>query len=367
MRILMLNYEYPPLGGGASPVTRDLCLHLANAGHEVDVVTMGFGRLPPVETFDKVRVIRVPALRRSAVRAETVELLSYITAALPPALALLRHRCYAVVHVHFIVPTGILAAIVRRMSGLPLVITAHGSDVPGYNPDRFIHAHRLIAPAWRIVVRSADVIVSPSHYLRRLIQQTYAAPVRVIPYGFDPPPLPTGERKQRILFVSRLFPRKGAQYLIEALAGLPLDGWEVTIAGNGPMREELQALAQRLDVPVDWRGFIKGAPLEELYATSAIFVFPSINDNFPVVLLEALAGGCAIITTSVSGMPEVVGDAGILVPPRDVPALREALARLMQNTELRAELSARARARIAAFAWEEVTRQYVEVYRQIME
>jgi glycosyltransferase involved in cell wall biosynthesis len=174
MRILMLNYEYPPLGGGASPVTRDLCLHLANAGHEVDVVTMGFGRLPPVETFDNVRVIRVPALRRSAVRAEAVELLSYIAAALPPALALLRHRRYDVVHAHFIVPTGMLAAVVRQASGLPLVITAHGSDVPGYNPDRFIRAHRVIAPAWRLVARSADVIVSPSHYLRGLIQQACA-------------------------------------------------------------------------------------------------------------------------------------------------------------------------------------------------
>jgi glycosyltransferase involved in cell wall biosynthesis len=365
MRILMLNYEYPPLGGGASPVTRDLCLHLANAGHEIDVVTMGFRRLPPVETFDNVRVIRVPALRRSAVRAEAVELLSYITAALPPALALLRHRRYDVVHAHFIVPTGILAAVVRQVSGLPLVITAHGSDVPGYNPDRFIRAHRVIAPAWRLVARSADMIVSPSHYLRGLIQQTCTVSVEIIPYGFDPPPPPTGERKQRILFVSRLFPRKGAQYLIEALAGLPLDGWEVTIAGDGPMREELQTLAQRLGVPVDWRGFIKGAPLEELYATSAIFVFPSINDNFPVVLLEALAGGCAIITADVSGMPEVVGNAGILVPPRDVPALRDALARLMQDADLRAELSARARARIAAFAWDEVTRRYVDVYRRV--
>jgi len=225
----------------------------------------------------------------------------------------------------------------------------------------------VIAPAWRLVARSADMIVSPSHYLRGLIQQTCTVSVEVIPYGFDPPPPPSGERKQRILFVSRLFPRKGAQYLIEALADLPLNGWEVTIAGDGPMREELQALAQRLGVPVDWRGFIKGALLEELYATSAIFVFPSINDNFPVVLLEALAGGCAIITANVSGMPEVVGDAGILVPPRDVPALHDALARLMQDANLRAELSARARARIAAFAWEEVTRRYVDVYRRIME
>ncbi|MDW8146135.1 MAG: glycosyltransferase [Roseiflexaceae bacterium] len=78
MRILMLNYEYPPLGGGASPVTRALCEHLAAAGHEVDVVTMGYQRLPRVEMAGRVRVIRIPALRRSMVRAETPELLSYV-------------------------------------------------------------------------------------------------------------------------------------------------------------------------------------------------------------------------------------------------------------------------------------------------
>ena len=371
MRILMLNYEYPPLGGGASPVTRALCEHLAAAGHEVDVVTMGYRRLPRVELSGGVRVIRVPALRHSPVRAETPEMLSYILAALPPTLALTQRWRYDVVHAHFIVPTGILAAAVRRISGLPLVITAHGSDIPGYNPDRFMRGHRLIAPAWRVVARSADVIVSPSHYLRTLIQRVCDLPVEVIPYGFALPPLRCGERsaepvearQRRILFVSRLFPRKGAQYLLEALAGMPLNGWEVTVAGDGPMLEVLQQQAQRLGVPVDWRGFIKGETLEELYASSAIFVFPSTNDNFPVVLLEALAGGCAVITTNASGMPEVVGDAGILVPPQDVPALRAAIQRLMNDDGLRADLSARARARIAHFAWDNVIRRYLEVYQ----
>ncbi|WP_198135994.1 glycosyltransferase family 4 protein [Roseiflexus castenholzii] len=363
VRILTLNYEYPPLGGGASPVTRALCEHLAAVGHEVDVVTMGYQHLPQFEISGRVRVIRVPALRRSMVRAETPELLSYIASALLPTLALTQRRRYNVVHAHFIVPTGILAAAVRRVSGLPLVITAHGSDVPGYNPDRFTRGHRLIAPVWRVVAHSADVIVSPSHYLRALIQRTCERPVEVIPYGFDPPPVRISKRKRRILFVSRLFPRKGAHYLLEALAGLPLDGWEITIAGDGPMLEALQAQAQHLGLSVDWRGFIKGAPLDELYASSAIFVFPSTNDNFPVVLLEALAGGCAVITTNISGMPEVVGDAGILVPPQDVPALRDAIRRLMNDDDLRADLSARARARIAHFAWDNVIRRYLEVYQ----
>ncbi|MFQ3634164.1 glycosyltransferase family 4 protein [Roseiflexus sp.] len=366
MRILTLNYEYPPIGGGASPITRALCEHLAAAGHEVDVVTMGFQNLPWREISGNVRVIRVPALRRSMVRAETPEMLSYVLSALPPTLALVRCRRYDVMHAHFIVPTGILAAAVRRVSGLPLVITAHGSDVPGYNPDRFRRGHRLIAPAWRLVARSASVIVSPSIYLRTLMQRVCHLPVEIIPYGFDPPPLRQRERKRRILFVSRLFPRKGAQYLLEALAGVSLDGWEITIAGDGPMLEQLQAQAQHLGIPVDWRGFIKGAPLEELYASSAIFAFPSTNDNFPVVLLEALAGGCAVVTTNVSGMPEVVGDAGVLVPPRDVPALRTALLQLMNDDTLRADLSVRARARIARFAWENVTRQYLDLYRRLV-
>ncbi|MDW8146136.1 MAG: glycosyltransferase [Roseiflexaceae bacterium] len=65
---------------------------------------------------------------------------------MPPTLALTRRWRYDVVHAHFIVPTGILAAAVRRISGLPLVITAHGSDVPGYNPDRFTRGHRLDCP-----------------------------------------------------------------------------------------------------------------------------------------------------------------------------------------------------------------------------
>ncbi|NWG21496.1 MAG: glycosyltransferase family 4 protein [Chloroflexi bacterium] len=365
MRVMMLNYEYPPIGGGASPVTRALCEHLAAAGHDVDVVTMGFRRLPRIEAFGRLRVFRIPALRRSPVRAVTVEMLSYLIAALPPVLALTRYWRYDALHAHFIVPTGVLAAVVRRLSGRPLVITAHGSDVPGYNPDRFQRGHRLIAPAWRVIASSADVIVSPSRYLRDLIQRTCDVPVEVIPYGFDAPPPRTGERRRRILFVSRLFPRKGAQYLFEALAGLPRDGWEITVAGDGPMMAQLQEQAHRLGLQVDWRGFIKGPQLEELYATSAIFALPSTCDNFPVVLLEALAGGCAVITTSISGMPEVVGDAGLLTPPRDVPALRAALARLMTDDALRADLSERARAQVAGFAWDGVTRRYLELYQRV--
>lgn len=368
MRVLMLNYEYPPIGGGAAPITRALSEQLAEAGHRVDVVTMGYGRLPFHEDFvaGRLRVFRVPALRRSPVRAVTVEMASYLASALPWAVHLAARERYDLIHAHFLVPTGVLGALVKRLSGLPLVVTIHGSDVPGYNPDRFKRGHKLLNPAWKAIVSSADAIISPSAYLRDLLQRSCPAPVTVLPYGFNPSPPSTAQRRQRILFASRLFPRKGAQFVLDAVAGLDLQGWEVVVAGDGPMLEPLQAQARRLGLDVQFPGFVKGQALRDLYASSAIFAFPSLHDNFPVVLLEALSAGCAVVTNNVTGMPEVTADAALLVKPHDVVGLRAAIARLMGDSELRAELGTRAQRRIGELSWKRILEQHVDLYERVV-
>lgn len=368
MRVLMLNYEYPPIGGGAAPITRALAEQLARAGHPTDVVTMGYGRLPFHEDRcdGRLRIFRVPALRRSPVRAVTIEMASYLASALPVTLALAARRRYDLIHAHFLMPTGVLAAAVKRATGLPLVVTIHGSDVPGYNPDRFKRGHRLLQPVWKAVVRSADAIISPSAYLRDLLQRGYPAPVARIPYGFTLPASSGVLRRQRILFASRLFPRKGAQFVLDAVAGLDLTGWEVVIAGDGPMLDPLKEQARRLGLDVQFPGFVKGRALQDLYASSAIFVFPSLHDNFPVVLLEALSHGCAIVTNNCTGMPEVVDDAALLVRPHDVAGLRAAIARLMTDEALRDELGRRARARAAELSWERILEQHLELYSHLI-
>jgi glycosyltransferase involved in cell wall biosynthesis len=367
MRILMLNYEYPPLGGGASPITGALCEQLACVGHSVDVVTMGYADLPARELLldARLRVIRVPALRSSPVRASTSEMASYLISALPVALAMAANRRYDLIHAHFLIPTGALAAMLKRLTGLPLVVTIHGSDVPGYNPDRFTGGHRLFGPLWRQIVSSADAIISPSHYLAQLLQRSAPAPVEVIPYGFTPPELGEAQRRQRILFASRLFPRKGAQHMLQALAGVDLTGWEVVIAGDGPLLGALEAQARDLGLDVQFPGFVKGQALQNLYASSAIFVFPSLHDNFPVVLLEALSAGCAVITNDVSGMPEVVGEAGVLVKPKDIAGLRAVIVGLMGDENRRNELGAQARLRVEAFAWDGILARQLELYARV--
>lgn len=155
--------------------------------------------------------------------------------------------------------------------------------------------------------------------------------------------------------------------MLDALAGLDLQGWEICIAGDGPMLTELQAQAGRLGLAVQFPGFLKGAALQELYASSEIFVLPSLRDNFPVVLLEALSAGCAVITANTSGMPEVVGNAGLLVTPGDISQIRAALQRLIHNHELRETLRERAHRRIAELSWDRVLEQHVALYECVLE
>ncbi|PDW03234.1 glycosyltransferase family 4 protein [Candidatus Viridilinea mediisalina] len=368
MRVLMLNYEYPPIGGGAAPITQAFAEELAGAKHNVDVVTMSYRTLPFYEMRKDgyLRIFRVPSIRQSPVRAGILEMASYLVSALPWTILLTRHLHYDLIHTHFLFPTGVLGAAVKRLREIPLIVTIHGSDVPGYNPDRFKLGHRLLSPLWQQVVNQTDAIISPSAYLGKLLQQSASAEVYTIPYGFNPPPASNVVRRQRILFASRLFPRKGAQFMLEALAGLDLRGWEVIIAGDGPMGGALQAQAQQLGLTVEFPGFVKGQKLQDLYASSAIFVFPSLHDNFPVVLLEALNHGCAIVTNACSGMPEVVGEAGLLVPPHDIGALRAAIHRLMNDVGLRETLGRRGRERIGELGWESILQQHLGLYEKVI-
>jgi glycosyltransferase involved in cell wall biosynthesis len=161
-----------------------------------------------------------------------------------------------------------------------------------------------------------------------------------------------------------MFERKGMQHVLRALEGMTLEH-EVQIVGDGPYLPTLLELAARTRVPVRFSRWLDNGSVEltELYERSGIFVLPSESENFPVVLLEAMAAGLAIVTTQGTGCAEVVGEAALLVPPKDVGALREALRRLICDPNLRASLGAAARRRLVEnFAWPVIARQHVALY-----
>ncbi len=368
LNILMLNHEFPPVGGGGARVTGELCRHLAGLGHRVDVVTMHFRGTARYECTDKVHVYRTPALRARADVCHTHELATYLPGALPRVLQLVRRRRYDIIHCHFMVPGGPLAWLVSKLTGIPFIVTCHGTDVPGHNPDRFGFVHKLIGPAWRYLARKTPLLTSPSGFLRdSIIRHCPQARVRVIPNGIEVNAFSPTEKNKSILMCSRVFAFKGFQHVIQAVKDQALE-WHVHIIGDGPYLPQLKALAQGSRTPITFWGWLDkdDTRFRRLFNESAIFVFPSRAENFPTVLLEAMAAGMAIITSNAGGCMEIVADAGLAVAPGDVAAIREALKKLMDSPDLRNQLAAAAQERIKLFTWERIAGLFVETYEEVI-
>jgi glycosyltransferase involved in cell wall biosynthesis len=367
MRLLILNYEFPPLGGGGSSVCYNITKELVESGYEADVITMGYKGLKRFEVIDRIRVFRIPCLRSKAEICYTHEMLSFCLNALPLLYKLTKKNTYSLNHTHFIFPSGIIAYLLRKMTGLPYIITAHGSDVQGYNPHRFRAEHKMLKPLWKRVVHDAKEIVSPSQSLRALINCHYGEkPVTVIPNAVDINAFRPMKKEKNILMVSRLLERKGFQFAIQALAEIDTD-FKATIVGDGPFCNALKQLARDKSVDLRFTGWLdnKSEELHELYEKASIFILPSEIENFSIALVEAMASGAAIITSDSGGCPEVVGDTALLVKPRNVRDIKENLIRLIDDGDLRSELGRKARKRVENnFTWQSVAKKYEKVYQK---
>lgn len=370
MRILTLSYEFPPLGGGGSRVVDGLARHLAMLGHEVDIVTMGFHGLPDSEVVDGVTVYRQAVHRKRADICYTHEMIPHLLRALPQVRRLVAVRKYDINHTHFIFPDGVLAWILRHLTGLPYVITAHGSDVPGYNPDRFRLQHVMLSPLWQRVVKNAECVICPSaHLLELLLKRGGTARSEIIPNGMYADRFHSArDKRMRILVVTRMFERKGVQYLLEALQGRTLD-CEINIVGDGPYLDQLRRMAGSTRADIRFWGWLdnESDELRELYETSRIFIFTSQQENFPVNLLEAMAAGMAIIISADPGSREVVGDTALLVPDDDPDQFFATVQQLTQDPVQCDDLGSRARQRLVShFTWPIIAGRYQALFQKVI-
>jgi len=366
VQILKSSYEFPPLGGGGAKVVMGIARRLAARGHRVDVVTMAYRGLSARDVVAGVNVSRVPGMRLRLSTCSFVEMIPYVMIAPWRIIRMARRGGYRFSHVHFIYPDGVVAWLTKRFTGLPYIITAHGSDVPGYNPNRFRLLHVLLKPIWRRITTDADLIICPSAAIEALIKTSNPrARTEIIPNGIDLEKFhPQPKVPKRLLVVTRMFERKGVQFVLKALEGLR-DEFDVHVVGDGPYLDTLKSLATELGVRAKFYGYMDNdsAELRNLYETASLFVFTSESENFPIVLLEAMAAGAAIVTTSDTGCAEVVGDAALLVPSRDADALRVALEKLSGDPELVGQLGRAARERVVKrFGWERVIELHLEVY-----
>lgn len=273
-----------------------------------------------------------------------------------------------------------------RLRTARTVLTIHDLTLllfPEWHPaDRLAMMGRALAPS----ATRADCIVTPSQFTRNdVLKLLPVKPERVvvIPEGIDPTfkPQPAAEVATRLaplglragdylLFLGTIEPRKNLARLLQAveLAG-PKIGPLVLAGGRGwnnaTIRDAIARLAR--DGRVRDLGYVLDDLRPVLQAGARAFVYPSLYEGFGLPPLEAMACGTPVLTSNVSALPEVMGDAALYVDPEDVSALAAALTRLWDDESLRADLRARGLARAQEFSWDRTARLTIDVYRSVLE
>lgn len=378
MRILMLNYEFPPVGGGGATINYYLAREMVRLGHNVTVFTSATAGLPLHETVDGIDVRRVRILRRRLDYASVHEMLQYVILGTPHAIRLARAKPrWDVVQTFFAVPSGLVGCWAARACGAPQVVSLWGGDLPGHEK-RFGLLHRLMHPIVGRVLRKVPArVVNSQGLCDRAVSIFPKLDFAVIPNGIDRdlfhPPDQPHDGVPTVLFVSRLIERKGLHLLLSALGTLLQEGVEfrVLVIGDGPMREKLeqQTAALGLTDRTTFLGLIDHGRLPELYRQGDIFCLPSASEGMASVVLEALATGLPIVTTDVPGTSELVTDGynGFVAPIGDADALVAPLRRLLTDREFRREQGLRSRERSADFSWTVMAERYLALYASLID
>ena len=397
--VVMVTTSYPRFpGDSVGTFMEPIATHVAELGHEVHIVAPWHPlvRRPPEERgvfFHFFKYAPVRALNVFGYAAglhADVKVRGAAWAATPLALAagtfkamrVAQKRHATIMHGHWVVPGGAIAAAARP--ALPLVVSLHGSDV--FVAER----NAAVGMAARRVFRRAGFVTACSGDLAARAERLGAPSDRleVVPYGVDVErfrPDATeretlrarvrAEPRQPLLFAAgRLVRKKGFEYLIDALPQIASE-WRpvLAIAGGGDLEAELRERAARAGVAdrVVFLGDLPQDAVGKWFAAADVAVAPSVRDDsgnvdgLPNTVLEALASAAPLVATSAGGISSVVTDGrtGLLVPERDPAAIARAIERLLRDPAAAAALGSAARASVESrFGWRNTAARFVEAY-----
>lgn len=371
-RLLLINYEFPPLGGGAATATAALAETLSTEGCEVTVLTSRAGR-EKVESDAGLpyRLIRLWSGRKLADRCSVLEMGAFVMVACLSLLWFATRGKYDGAILYFGLPCGLLGPVLKFGFGVPYVISLRGGDVPGNEPS-LNRVHHLLSPVRRFIYRHALRVTANSEGLGRKSEEVDPYPVEVIPNGVSQEryvrhhfPFRSADR---VLFVGRLVEQKNVSVLLHAFRNCSV--WaRLDIVGDGPLRGELENLSTELGIGdrVTFHDWIPRDLLPGFYGQAALLVLPSRYEGMSNVLLEAMAAGLPTITTDVEGTRELVdhGVNGIVVPVGDTEALTREMKRLLSSGRLRGELGRAASDHVKNhFSWVGVARSHLELFEK---
>jgi glycosyltransferase involved in cell wall biosynthesis len=390
MKVLFLNYEYPPIGGGASTATEAILKEWATRSTgsgssrdsqiEAHLITSGVGEAyEHIRLGGEVYVHRVPIGKNpEKLHSQSAkDILVYSWKAFWFARTLIREehtkQRFDATLAFFTVPCGFIAYILKLCYGIPYAVSLRGADVPGFSEkyDAFSFFLKLLV---RFLWKRSIAVIPNSVGITELAKKTSEKQsMTIIENGVDTRlfcPLQEPKPDVPVIFLStsRLTPRKGIDTLIRAFADavkrldVPM---ELHIVGEGEQRKTLEQMAQELGIAEQTRfiGRVEHNQLPDVYRSAHVFVLPSKNEGMSNSALEALACGLPLIVSGTGGMQELVsnGSNGFFVDPNDTEAFADALLKFATDRDIIAAYGLESRRRAEARGWNTVAGRFRDV------
>jgi len=371
----MLNYEFPPMGGGGGQA--HLALLQQYAGKQdlhVDVLTSASQPgLALEELACNVLIHKVGLHKKDLHLWRRSEILEWLIKATSFYRRLLRKNKYDLIHAFFGFPTGWLCY--RTAQRLPYVISLRGSDVPGANA-RLKLDYQILGPlVFKPIWRQASALVACSEGLKtRALQFLPSAQIQVIPNGVDlqrfhPAESRSDSGELKLLTVGRLSATKRLPLLLETVTRLRDQSSKVhlTVVGGGALEAELRwLLAERnLREAVTLLGRREGNEMPEIYRQHDVFVSGSMQEGMSNAMLEAMASGLPIVTTRCEGVDELIADNGMVVDDPQPEALAAVIRKLARDRAALKAMSVAARKKAESFGWDKVADAYLRLYAKV--
>lgn len=393
-RLLVVTSTFPRWKEDRDPpFVYQLCKGLLS-DYDIRVLAPHFPGAKTEEVMDGIRVIRfryfLPRMQRLAYDGGILAGLRknplkyglipfFIAGQLAVVMRLIRRQQFHLIHAHWLIPQGLTAVLARKITrtAVPLICTSHGGDLYGLSG-------RIFSRVKRWVIRQSEAVTVVSQAMRReaIRLEADSEKLDVVPMGVDlKDRFVPGKKKggmHQLLFVGRLVEKKGVRYLIEAIPAIAerYPDVHLKIAGDGPDLNFLAGLCRKLDISgqVTFLGGVSNTALPGLYQEADILVFPSVvgrsgdREGFGLVLVEALGCECAVVSTDLPAMEDIVvdGQTGLVVPERNSGQIAEKVICLFDNPDLKKRLGKAGRQfAVRHFDWDVITEKYRKLLQSI--
>ncbi len=379
MKILMLDNELPPLGGGMGTANLALLKQLANRPDiTIDVITSGLGGNYQFESFsERIHIYKVPVWNQNIHHSSNRELIFYFIQAIFQGIFLQLKNHYDFCFAWSVLPAGAAALAIYYIFRLPYMVWVSGPDIPGFE-QRYEKLYPLLFPMTRCVWRNAHPVIAKCNEEAQMIHALdKQANLEIIPNGADiisviRPPHHDETKPLEVICVARLIERKGQVHLIHAVRKLKDGGTRiiVNLAGTGDSHQDYQTLCQELGVQdcVNFLGYIPRENLQQYYFSADVFVLPSFNEGMSLAALEGMAAGLPVLLTKTGGTDLLVEDGvnGFTFNYGDSDHLAELLEQLDKNRALVQKMGEASHLRVEQFSWSRIVDQFLQLFNRIM-